>query len=172
MADVMQRLKAAKRWKKGLAKTTAPMGAKRIAVLGSCALQQLVLLFSYDLYEAGIAATVYEGEYGGIAMDVLDSASPLYAFAPDIVVILPHYTDIKSYPALLATTDEVAALVERTASGYASIYEHIHAELPHAEVLLGNIALPPERVLAGTEQAPYTRTSYLTSGGSPPRRAR
>lgn len=172
--DIAKLLKAAKKWKKARTKAETASenkagekvasgnGAKkRIALLSSCASQQLALLLEYELHAAGLECELYAGEYGGIAMDVLDSGSPLYAFAPDIVIILPHYTDIKEYPALLAPAEDCAAVVERHADYYLGLCARLHAALPHVAVLLGTIPIPPERQLVGAERSPYTRTSIL-----------
>ena len=97
-----------------LAKKGFPIDDKakkiKIAVLGSSSIQHFVFFLRSVLYKRGIYADIYEGEYNGITMDVYDKDSALYQFAPDYVLILTHYTDIKEYPALLATKSEVESL--------------------------------------------------------------
>ena len=69
--------------------------ALKIAVVGSHSIQHFVRVLNLYLDRAGIYADIYEGEYGGINMDVLDENSELYKFEPDIVVIMMRYNDVR-----------------------------------------------------------------------------
>ncbi|MBO6138116.1 MAG: hypothetical protein J6O71_05830, partial [Lachnospiraceae bacterium] len=59
-----------------------------MAVLSSYSIQHFALILNLFLDNAGISAEIFEGEYGGINMAVLDENSELYGFKPDIVLIL------------------------------------------------------------------------------------
>ena len=101
----------------------------KIAVLGSSSIQHFVLFLRANLYECGIQADIYEGEYNGINMDVYDEASPMYDFAPDYVLLLTHYLDLKVYPALLSTKDEVKDFADGAMSYYQNLWKTLHKNL-------------------------------------------
>src|SRR3954470_2258343 len=60
----------------------------RIALLSDAATQQLVPLLRTLLHRQGIHAEIYAGAFDAIQIETLSPSSPLYEFAPDIVVIL------------------------------------------------------------------------------------
>lgn len=149
-----------------LAKKGFPIDDKakkiKIAVLGSSSIQHFVFFLRSVLYKRGIYADIYEGEYNGITMDVYDKDSALYQFAPDYVLILTHYTDIKEYPALLATKSEVESLCNSTAAVNESIWHTLNKNLPAVRIIQSNYAIPPEHLLGNLErQTIYSRTTFL-----------
>ena len=93
---VTELFKSAKRLKKDPSLSRAGSEGKklRIAVLSSYSIQHFSLVLNLFLDNAGIAADILEGEYGGINMAGLDENSGLYSSKPDIVLILMRYTDI------------------------------------------------------------------------------
>ena len=133
----------------------------KIAVLGSCSIQYFVLLLRYYLFQNGITADIYEGEYNGIAMDVLDADSRLYSFAPDAVIILPDYRDIKAYPKLLCDED-ASQLCAGFIDGYKKIWAALTNHLPGITVLQGNFVLPLESPLGNLEaNYKFSRRSFI-----------
>lgn len=158
-AQINKILKEARKYTK-----TAAVGGKsdvKIAVLGSCSIQYFVMLLRYYLHNAGIDADIYEGEYNGIAMDVLDSSSALYAFSPDVVIILPDYRDIKEYPLLL--DDESA---DRRCDGfvknYTEIWKQLTLHIPAVTVMQGNFVIPLESPLGNLEaNYRFSRRSFI-----------
>ncbi len=134
----------------------------KIAVLGSSSIQHFVLFLRANLYECGIQADIYEGEYNGINMDVYDEASPMYDFAPDYVLLLTHYLDLKVYPALLSTKDEVKDFADGAMSYYQNLWKTLHKNLPQVRILQSNFVIPPEHLLGNLErQVVYSRSSFL-----------
>ena len=95
--EIPQLLKLARRYAKSY-----EVGEKdlKIAVLGSYSIQHFVSVLRFLLHEDGIDANIYEGEYDGILMDVLNEDSELYQFKPSMVILLPSIKDIKEFPAL------------------------------------------------------------------------
>ncbi len=126
--------------------STAPAKAPkvRIAVLGSHSIQHFVKVFNLFLDRAGIKAEIYEGEYGGINMDVLDENSPLYQFKPEFVLIFMRYNDIQ----LRSEKD-----LETEKAYLKSIWSHLD-KIPGVTILNTNFAVPMERPF-GTLEADY-----------------
>ena len=99
MKDFNSLMKLARRLaKKGYSSADDDKAKVRIAVLGSTSLQHFVMILRAVLYERGICADIYEGEYNGINMDVYNEQSAFYQFQPEYVLILTHYLDVKEYP--------------------------------------------------------------------------
>lgn len=138
-------------------------GRLKVAVLGSCSIQYFVKILRYYLKEEGITCQIYEGEYGGINMDVFDDASPLYRFDPDYVIILPHHNDIKEFPPLLAENSEVNQYLEEQKNYYKEVWNQINS-IHNVRILQGNFVVPPVRILGNLEyHEAYSRNSFLKS---------
>ena len=144
MKDFNSLMKLARRLaRKGYSSADDDKAKVRIAVLGSTSLQHFVMMLRAVLYERGICADIYEGEYNGILMDVFDNTSKLYSFEPEYIVILPDYRDIEAYcPPMLADTESVNRSVNDAYEQYARIFERIHENLPQTQVLIANFVTP------------------------------
>lgn len=73
--------------KKNLKKDRTGLAQMKVAVLGDCATQLLVQALRGAAYERQLDLIVYEADIDQIDRQVLDARSPLYSFAPDIVVV-------------------------------------------------------------------------------------
>src|SRR5579863_3059345 len=60
----------------------------RLALLSDAATQRLVPLVRVLLHRCGIDASLYEGPFDGVELDVYNPSSELYAFRPDFVFVL------------------------------------------------------------------------------------
>ncbi len=119
----------------------------KIALLGSFSIQHLTKILRLLLDREGINAGIYEGEYDGIKMDVLDPSSKLYEFEPRFVIILMRHNDFRW------ETKEDLKEAEKYVE---SLYAHLSA-INGVTVFVSNIALPVERPW-GTLEADYTHT--------------
>lgn len=157
--DVTVLMKLANRLKKF--QKEKPEGDFRIAVLGTHSIQHFVGILNVYLYAAGIHANIYEGEYDGINMDVLDSDSPLYSFAPHVVILMTHYLDIKVYPALLSDEEMVNNHLDKQIAYYKNLWKHLE-QIPGCMILQTNFVTPLHRELGNLEaNYTFTETSYL-----------
>lgn len=119
----------------------------RVAVLGSSTTSQLTALLPLAAARAGVAIETYEGGYGQYRQEILDPASGLYQFRPDVVVLAVHAGDV----ALPAIADDPEGAVAAEVSRWTSLWDTVRARsgarivqhgfaLP-AEVALGHLAL-------------------------------
>lgn len=131
----------------------------RVAVLGTCSIQYFVQVLRLLLYKEGIYADIYEGEYNGIKMDVLNENSPLFQFQPDILIILPDYRDINQLPQYNDDSDRVDGLIKYYIEDYQNIWGIIKKRLPQTKILQGNFVLPIEQVF-GNLEANYVFSTY------------
>lgn len=133
----------------------------KIAVIGTASIQYFVMMLDFQLHNAGIDVEIYEGEYNGITMDVFDDNSALYAFKPDIVIVLNHYTDIKVFPKLLDDREEINRTIDELMAYYKAVWEKI-SRIEDVYILQSNFVIPPEHLLGNLETAvPYSKTSFF-----------
>lgn len=123
----------------------------RIAIIGSCSIQLIVGVIRALLLANGIAADIYEGQYNGLRMDVIDDKSPLYEFSPDFVVVIPDYRDVDHYPMLFSSRHDVDKCILEGTEYLMTMCEKIHMNLPKAQILLSNIVIPYIRPLGNME---------------------
>ena len=110
VSDFSSMLKAARR-----AEKQGEGDVPRIAVLGTNSIQLIVSVLRALLLSDGQNPRIYEGEYDGIRMDVLDSDSPFYRFTSDYVVLLPELRDIPAYPELFSSEEETERMAGESA---------------------------------------------------------
>lgn len=71
-----------------------PARTVRVAVLGSHTTTQFTPLLCAALARLGIAAEMFESNYGQYQQDILDPASGLYAFDPDLILLAVHHGEL------------------------------------------------------------------------------
>lgn len=96
------------------ASATIPRNAEplRIALIGGCSLHPLREAVEHMLTVAGFAPTLFAGEYDNYNAEILEEASPLYAFKPDVTLVLPSEDRCRYRGAL----SDPAALVRESVS--------------------------------------------------------
>lgn len=114
----------------------------KLAVLGSSTTSQLAALLPLACARAGLQVEVYEAPYGQYRQEVLDPASGLYAFDPDVVVLAVDDADLH----LPLVSADPAAAVEGALRGLEVLWTTL-AERSRATVLQCTIAPPPEQPL-------------------------
>lgn len=147
VTDVNRLLKFARR----LPHVVSKGNEKRIAVLGTCNIQYIARILRCLLFKDGMETVIYEGEYDGIKMDVLDYTSKFYEFKPEIVVLFPDYRDVKDFPALFSTSETISEYILANFKEVQNIWSHIHEKLPNAQIVSANYVIPIERSLGNLE---------------------
>lgn len=155
-------LKLSKRIRKH--KKESGAGELKIAVLGSYSIQHFTLMLDAFLMGAGINASIYEGEYNGIRMDVLDDDSPFYRFDPKITILLTDHRDIQKIPSPLDDRETVDSLIKESADDVRSLWERIRNRLPGCHIIQTNTVIPPERPLGNLEGGLYGSRSEFIRG--------
>lgn len=117
----------------------------KIAVLGTHSIQHFVGVLRLYLDRAGIYTDIYEGEYDGINMDVLDDSSELYKFEPDAVILMMRYSDLH----MDKTSD-----VDAEMAYLKNLWSHL-SSIPGVTILQTNFASPVMRPFGGLESS-YT----------------
>lgn len=147
LGNASELLRCARRLKK----MEKPEPELRIAVLGSCSIQYFVQILYLLLYDRGIYASVYEGMYDGIRMDILDEGSAFYRFCPDMAILLTDWRDIREFPQLFAEEPQTECCVEQILEQHRKLWEALHEKLPECQVIMSNYVVPVERMLGNLE---------------------
>jgi FkbH-like protein len=114
----------------------------RIAVLAEFATQKLCQVLRVLFARNGIDAQLYEAEYDTIELEAFDEGSKLYAFAPEVVLVLPS-TNALRYK-YWNEADGRAGFGEGVAARFDAVWRAI-AGRSKALVVQGNFAMPYER---------------------------
>jgi FkbH-like protein len=119
----------------------------RLAILGGCSLYPLRELIEQTLFSAGFSCEIFTGEFDNYISEAMDPDSALYAFEPQLVIMIPsdkrcHYRGKLTDPRQVITEDAL-----RTAEDTLELCRQVHART-RAEVILTNY-LPPSRLDPG-----------------------
>jgi FkbH-like protein len=115
----------------------------RLAAIGGANLHPLVDFV--ELFAAvlvGIDCQTWVGDYDNYYSEVLEEESPLYGFAPEVVLLLPAERRCAFKGSLASTRAEQEAEARRVVDEILQLAERIHAR-SGAEVIVGNFRLPP-----------------------------
>lgn len=134
------------------AKLLAPAAAPalRIALLADAATQQLAPLVRILLHDAGISSEVYEGHFDGIELEVADPNSALYAFRPDLVIVLSTVQSLRLR--YYRRPGTAAELLEDCRRSFEGVYDRLAGRLG-CTVIQTNVALPYERQFGSLDAA-------------------
>jgi FkbH-like protein len=112
--------------------------------------RQLIDLLDLYLQSGRINAEVYESDYGTIHQEFLDPTSGLHRFHPDFVFIIPTWRDLQERPQLNDSQDAVRIKIDAEVASWASLWGIAQDQLK-CQVLQGNFAIPPWRVMGNLE---------------------
>lgn len=136
----------------------------RIAVLATLSAQHFVSVLRLFLYSDGVLPDFHIAGFDGIATEGMDSASPLWRSAPDALLILPAIDDIKSWPQMFASAEEINAWTHSCARRYLDIWQRAASHLPGCRIYQALFAPPLERPLGNLERRyPFSRTNCLAA---------
>jgi FkbH-like protein len=109
----------------------------KLALLGGFTTQLVRPLLELVCFRDGIDLEIYEAEYGQYRQEVLDRASGLHRFRPDVVVIATHWRDAQLPPLV----DDADATVVNLVASFTALWEVCTQEL-HAHVIQHNFDIP------------------------------
>jgi FkbH-like protein len=137
------------------------MRVLRLAILGGATTIQLRQLIEVFLAGEGIAADIYEGDYGLFRQEILTSGSQLDAFCPQFVFLATGARDVARYPAIDADLPTVENLAAAELADWAQLWETAHSRW-NATLIQNNFETGLARVLGHYSlRHPAARTHYL-----------
>jgi FkbH-like protein len=85
---------------------------QRIAVVGGVTIDYLRRAIACAVAAEGVFPVTYQATFGSYVQDILDPASALHRFAPDLIVIAPSHRDLIAPLPIAATAAETDAALE------------------------------------------------------------
>lgn len=142
-------------------KTSANAKPLRIAVLSNFTTQYVCKLLNLFLSARNVAANIYAAPYGTLAQQILTDESELYAFKPDVVLLLNSQYGLQQLPLTLQPAEEVQQLADAEVKRYQSYWQKLQRALK-CHILQSNYELPIERPCANYEGSiAYSRLTYM-----------
>jgi predicted enzyme involved in methoxymalonyl-ACP biosynthesis len=133
----------------------------RLAILGGPTTVQLRRLIEVFLAGEGIAAEIYECDYGLYRHEILAPGSELDLFQPTVVFLAVGARDVNRLPAIDADQETAAQLADEEVSGWAHLWETINSKW-NAIVIQNNFEISPGTVLGHYAlRHPGAREHYL-----------
>ena len=129
---------------------------KRIAVVGSHTTHYWLMVFKLFLFSNGIAPVFYEAEYDSVNSEILNDASGLYSFKPEILILLTHHKDIADFPALFSGETEIEDWIDLHKNHYLDLWQRTQA-IEGCQIIHCLFALPYYR------QSGILENNYLFS---------
>jgi FkbH-like protein len=120
-----------------------PQGPRlKVALLGDVSTQHLVPLLRVLFASNGMDSEIYEAGFDTVEMEALDPASGLYAFGPDVVVILQSIAKLKS--GYYESTADRANFARAKAARIEEVWRAIRARIG-APIVQSTFVLPYDR---------------------------
>ena len=133
----------------------------RLAVLATSTVDQLCDVLRLYLAREGYALELFTGEYDTMIQTVLDPASDLYQFKPDVVWLFTNHRDINVDASGDKAPDAIGASVEGAVDQLISLVDVIRKNCV-AQVILNSADRPLERLFGNFDgRVPFTRTSII-----------
>ncbi len=119
----------------------------RIALLADCATQHLATIMRAIAARNGVQAELYEGNYDGVDLEIIDPNSALYAFTPQYVVILLSSEKLK---ARLYASGDRRTFADETVGRLENLWGAFRAH-SQATIIQSTFVLPSERAFGNYE---------------------
>lgn len=134
---------------------------KRIAVLGGSTTHDIKEMLELFLLNAGIAPVFYESEYNQYWQDVMFDDPELVSFHPDIVFIHTSSRNIKDFPEIRDSEEQIAALAEEVYAPFEQMWKKIE-DVYQCPVIQNNFEPPFYRLLGNADfSRPQGRLNFI-----------
>ena len=122
---------------------------KKIAILGSFTTDHLTNILKLHLYSNNISGEFYFGNYDNTVQEFLSPKSGLYSFKPDIAILLTRSSDIKWFPNLFSSKNDIQEWVNKQINQYQIFWDK--TKEMSCQLLQTNFVKPIERQLGNLE---------------------
>lgn len=122
---------------------------QRVAVLGSVTTDYLTRAVACGILIEGVVPIVYQATFGSYVQDILDLASPLHGFGPDLVVIAPTWRDLIVSLPIGASAQDVDTALEAKVGLFATLWDRLAAK---GVKIIQHILVPPAARYCGVAE--------------------
>ena len=134
---------------------------KKIAILGGSTTHDIMMIMELFLLDQGIRPTFYECEYAQYWEDVMFDNPELVEFKPDIIYIHTSNRNIRQYPALAMSAEEVDAMLDADYDHFLKLWGKIENTY-HCPIIQNNFEYPFYRLLGNADATDiHGRVSYI-----------
>lgn len=147
-------LKTKKKLRRELLAQDRQWVCKKIAVLGGSTTSDVIKILDLFLLNQGIKAEFYESEYAMFWEDAVFGNETLQKFQPDLIYIHTTNRNIKKYPDIKLSKDEVNILLEESYQYYTRAWEQLERKY-HCPIIQNNFEFPFYRLLGNREAYDY-----------------
>ncbi|MCM1253142.1 MAG: HAD-IIIC family phosphatase [Clostridium sp.] len=134
----------------GAAQNGKPYISKRIAILGGSTTHDIKEILELFLLNAEITPVFYESEYNQYWQDVMFDNPELMQFHPDIIFIHTSTRNIKDFPTLRSTNEQIEELLEAAYQPYEQMWDKIE-NVYQCPVIQNNFEPPFYRLLGNSD---------------------
>jgi FkbH-like protein len=134
---------------------------KKIAILGGSTTAEIKDVLELFLLKEGVKPLFYESEYNQYYEDILFENQELTEFKPDIIFIHTTNVNIKHYPVVSDTKDEVLGKLEAELDQFRSVWQEIKNKYG-CIIIQNNFELPFTRVLGNLDFSDFHgKTNFI-----------
>lgn len=123
---------------------------KKIAILGGSTTNDIKALLDLFLLNNGIKAEFYESEYNKYYEDAMFDAPKLVEFKPDIIFIHTTSVNIRNYPEIRDSAEEVEGKLASVYGEFEGMWEHL-CEKYGCPIIQNNMEYPNVRLLGNSD---------------------
>ena len=124
--------------------------SKRIGILGGSTTHDIKEILELFLLNNGIKPVFYESEYAQYWQDVMFDNPELVEFNPDIIYIHTSARNIKDFPTVKDSADEIDKLLDQAYEPFEAMWRKI-AETYHCPIIQNNFEQPFYRLMGNKD---------------------
>ena len=148
--------------KKELLEGTNSWIEKKIAVLGGSTTNEIVDQLEIFLLNYGIKASFYQSEFGQYWSDAVFGSEELDSFEPDVIYIHTNWRNIKHFPDITDSKEDVDVLYKTEQSEFVQMWDKL-AEKFGCPVVQNNFDRPDYRLMGNRDVWDYRGRSNFAS---------
>lgn len=154
-------IKKKKSLKRELLEKDTKFVEKKIAVLGGSTTHDIIMTLDLFLLNVGIKAEFYESEYSKFWEDVMFDNPELVNFAPDLIYIHTSNRNIRNYPNIQMSNEDVEKCLDNDFEYYQKMWEKIEKTY-HCPVIQNNFEFPFYRLMGNMDAVkPQGKVNYI-----------
>ena len=127
---------------------------KKIAVLGGSTTSDIVGTMELFLLNQGIEPVFYECEYGQYEQEAIFPSEELTAFEPDLIFLHTSSRNIKQWPDMKDSKEQVEEKLQQELARFRTIWEALRDRF-HCPVIQNNFELPMYRLMGSRDCCDY-----------------
>lgn len=148
--------------KKELMRSNCEWIYKKIAILGGSTTNEITVQLELFLLYYGIKADFYESDYGQYWQDAVFGNSDLEEFKPDLIYIHTSWRNIRQFPTVINTKEEVEDLVETEYRHFKEMWDALEHRM-HCPIIQNNFDRPNYRLMGNRDIWDFRgRSNYIS----------